>query len=90
MRDDIVDFQSSDQISLKPLRESMNRKLNPMRPALQDEFAFELVDAFSKQAGELMFKSEFLSIDLDGNGVAEMKINLPGVLCLMQKISFYK
>ena len=80
MRDDIVDFQSSDQISLKPLRESMNRKLNPMRPAFQDEFAFELVDAFSKQAGELMFKSEFLSIDLDGNGVAEMKINLPGVL----------
>ena len=32
------------------------------------------------QPGDVMFKQGVLSIDLDGNAVADMKINLPGVL----------
>ena len=79
MRDEIVDFQVKDKISLKPLRESINSKIYPLTPSLKDEFAFQLVDKLSMQPGDVMFKRGVLGIDLDGNAVADMKINLPGV-----------
>ena len=66
-------------------RESINSKIYPMTPSLKDDFAFQLVDKLSKQPGDVMFKQGVLSIDLDGNAVADMKINLPGVLSFDSK-----
>ena len=79
MQDEIVDFQSNDKISLKKLRESFNQKGYSATAALADDYLFELVDVFTKRAGEVLLKQESLRIDLTGNAEADMRIDLPGV-----------
>jgi serralysin len=74
--DTIEDFVSGeDKIILQPM--DANLKLGG-----NQAFTFIDNDLFSHKAGELNFRNEILSADLDGDGSADFQIYLPGVSTL--------
>ena len=63
-RDHILDFGKKDKINLQ---------------ALAEELQFIKRRQFTGMAGEVRFKQEILSIDIDGNQSADFAVALPGV-----------
>ena len=63
-RDHILDFGKKDKINLK---------------ALADELQFIKKGKFTGTAGEVRFAKETLSIDIDGDELADFAVALPGV-----------
>ena len=63
-RDHILDFGKKDKINLQ---------------ALADELQFIKKGKFSGTAGEVRFAKEILSIDIDGDELADFAVALPGV-----------
>jgi hypothetical protein len=63
-RDQILDFGKKDKINLQ---------------ALADELQFIKKGKFSGTAGEVRFAKEILSIDIDGDELADFAVALPGV-----------
>ena len=63
-RDHILDFGKKDKINLQ---------------ALADELQFIKKGKFSGTAGEVRFAKETLSIDIDGDELADFAVALPGV-----------
>ena len=63
-RDHILDFGKNDQINLQ---------------AVAEELQFIKKTKFTKTAGEVRFKKESLSIDIDGDQSADFAVDLPGV-----------
>jgi hypothetical protein len=81
-RDTITDFRpAEDLISLKPLRTNLSNEASALNAFLNNDFAFQFVGsaAYSRRAGEVRFSATSLEIDLNGDSVTDMAINLPGV-----------
>lgn len=81
-RDTITDFTTADDlISLKQLRANLSNEASALNAFLNNDFAFQFVGgaAYSGRAGEVRFSPGALEIDLNGDSVTDMAINLPGV-----------
>ncbi|GAA0755225.1 Ca2+-binding RTX toxin-like protein [Erythromicrobium ramosum] len=71
-RDIIQDFQTGDIIDLSRIDANT-------RVAGDQAFRWIGSKAFSKTPGEARFANEILSVDVDGNGIADLEIQLIGV-----------
>jgi len=81
-RDTITDFTTADDlISLKQLRTNLSNEASSLNAFLNNDFAFQFVGgaAYSGRAGEVRFSPGALEIDLNGDSVTDMAVNLPGV-----------
>jgi len=80
-RDTITDFAASDRISFKKLKEAIAKETSPISDVVDADFDLRYVGSqpFAKRPGEIRFAQGLLSLDLNGDGLPEMGINLPGV-----------